>query len=158
MPVGHVAHELPERMRIRIPEYRKDDAALARLSQRMEQEEGIASVSRDALTASLLIRHRLDGEDLKTVLTDTLGIDLQPAPVSKIRHGLAPVNAAIETVNQGLRRASSGSTDLQALIFIFLVAAAVRQLLRGQVMVPAISLLWYAFELALRTAPATPRE
>ena len=158
MPVGHVAHELPERMRIRIPEYRKDDAALARLSQQLEQEEGIASVSRDALTASLLIRHRLDGEELKAVLTDNLGIDLQPAPVSKVRHSLAPVNAAIETVNQGLRRTSSGSTDLQALIFIFLVAAAVRQLLRGQVMVPAVSLLWYAFELALRTARETPRE
>jgi len=158
MPVGHVVHELPERMRIRIPEYRKDEAALARLSQRLEQEEGIASVSGDALTASLLIRHRMEGEDLKAVLTDTLGIDLQPAPVSKVRHSLAPVNAAIETVNNSLRRASSGSTDLQALIFIFLVAAAVRQLLRGQVMVPAISLLWYAFELALHTAPKTPPE
>jgi hypothetical protein len=150
MTVAHVVHQLPGRLRLRIPEHRNNEGFFDELAERLRAADEIDRVSRDAMTATLLIRHRVPENRLLSFLEDLLGLAFEAAPPPNLSYGLAPVGATIKAVNHSLRRASGGTTDLRVVLFVLLVALAVRQLTRGQIMVPAAALLWNAFELALR--------
>lgn len=150
MPDAHLIHRLPGRLRMRLPDQRKDQAFLDDLASRMSMHEGIERVTCDAVTGSLLIRHSLDDATLDRILEQQFDLALAPAPVPTVHNGLAPLNATMNAVDYGLRRATGGSTDLRVVLFLLLMGLAVRQMLRGQVMVPAVTLLWQAFEVAMR--------
>jgi len=153
MTVAHVVHQLPGRLRLRIPEHRKDEAFFDSLAGRLREIEDIISVSRDALTASLLIHHQVPEDRIWSFLEELLELTLQPAPATATAYSLSSVGAGIQAVNHSLQRASGGATDLRTLLFLLLVGLAIRQILRGQIMIPATGLLWNAFELALRYKP-----
>lgn len=150
MTIAYVVHELPERLRIRLPEHRNEPDFFNNLAAQIEQLEGVEIVRIDALTTSILIEHRMHADDLRASLAADVGLELSPHPRST-RYSLAPVTATLSAINKRLRNASDGSTDLQAILFVVVVAMAIRQIIKGQIMVPAISLLWYAFELAVRS-------
>ncbi len=150
MTIAYVVHELPERLRIRLPEHRNESGFFSALAEQIRQLEGVETVRTDALTASILIEHRTTEDALRASLSAEVGLELSSQP-NRARYSLAPVTAAFSAINKRLRNASDGSTDLQAILFVVVVAIAIRQIIRGQIMVPAVSLLWYAFELAVRS-------
>lgn len=149
MTTAHVVHHLPGRLRLRIPEKRMNQIYFDNLKAQALEFGGVEHVSVDPLTGSLLIRHVLADEELTTLLQTDLELDLEPAPVPVGRDALASLGASINTVDHRLKRATGGATDLRVLLFMLLVGMAIRQILRGQVMIPAAALLWNAFELVL---------
>lgn len=157
MTVAHVVHELGGRIRLRIPERRNDAAFFEMLAEYIGQTEAVDSVAVDALTASVLIHHQLPPNALKSRLTKEFGLQLEPAPSPSKRHGLAPLGQGVHALDEGLRKTSDGAADLRTLLFILLVMLAIRQALRGQIMIPAAALLWNAMELVLRS-PSAPEQ
>jgi hypothetical protein len=65
-----------------------------------------------------------------------------PTAVEQVMNGLVHVDRALQS-------SASGSTDVRSLLFLLMLVLAAVQLARGRVLVPAISFLWYAIDLAL---------
>ncbi|MEN8176399.1 MAG: HMA2 domain-containing protein [Pseudomonadota bacterium] len=147
---AQVVHQLPGRIRLRIAEKRKDTGFFEEARTKLLQYPDVDSVSTNDLTATLTVRHNIDAESLERLLGEELDLALVPATPAENRYSLAPVGAAVRAMDDEMRRATGGSADLRALLFLLLVGMAIRQIARGRIMIPAVSLLWYAFELVLR--------
>ena len=64
---------------------------------------------------------------------------------------LAPVRATIGHVDGLMTRLTTGGVDMRAISFVSMLGLALRQIMRGQVMVPAFSFLWYASEILTKS-------
>lgn len=161
-----VAHRTADRTRLRLAERApaqgraKHQAELLRLAERLRQDlsqdlpedDRLLRIEPRPTTGSLIIEHSaVERLDLASLLAGA-GCRLVDAPEDPAVPGLSPLWSGLRQVDQGVRRTSSGSADLRTLLFLLLLGLAVAQLLRGQVLAPAASLLWYAFDLALRGA------
>jgi hypothetical protein len=83
--------------------------------------------------------------------TGQLQIVDAPPPLSPTLTG---VRRTADRLDQALEGLTGGLGDLRTLAFALLIILAVRQTARGQLMAPAASLLWYAFELVRFARPA----
>jgi hypothetical protein len=141
---AHICHLIPGRVRLRIPDRRGDIKYFTLLHRKLAALDGIQAVVVNPSTSSLLISHssavkRLieyaKAENLFEVTPDRFS-----APVSDIISGQA------FSVNQRLRALSFGRLDLSSLAFLILLCLAIVQILRGQFLAPATTLLWYAIQ------------
>jgi hypothetical protein len=141
-------------MRLRLPAMRGDDPYFHRLREALLEQAPGAAVSVSPRTAGVLIE-------------DT---ELRPRDLARLarEHGWFTMVSKHGADRQRPPPLAAGLTDLlgasgatQSLAAI-LVALAILQVARGQVMVPALTLLWFAFELVRRQGawsryPETPR-
>lgn len=147
---AHLVHRAPGRYRLRVPQGRGDLDFFETIADSLSVLEGVLSVQANPKTASVLILH--EGLDID-VLTHSLGdrITLDPdAPY------VAPsrLNASVKGLNEldaWIARISRGGSRVDSVLFLLLVVSGLVQLARGQVLAPASSLLWYAFELLRHT-------
>ncbi|MCG6896823.1 MAG: hypothetical protein LJE61_02705 [Thiocapsa sp.] len=146
-PLAHAVHRTRGRLRLRIPARRHDQAFFDRLTQRLCNVPGVLRSTANPETAGVLIL--LDphsGSDPIEAITET-GL-LQ---VVEDRPNLSPALTGIRRVAQRIDQAVGESTrgvgDLRTLAFVLLIALGVRQLGKGQLLAPAASLFWYAFDL-----------
>jgi hypothetical protein len=159
-PELYIAHQTDGRTRLRLAQRATGDRrreqliALKTLAEELTEAlpdpYGLLRTDARPETGSLIVDHPgLQGEALLRALE---ALDCPPVerPDSPARPGLSPLLSGIGVVDRSIRDSSSGSADLRTLIFVLLLGLAIAQLLRGQVMAPAASLLWYAFDLALR--------
>lgn len=148
IPRVQLVHRARGRLRLRVPERRKDQAWLRHAAHRLETIRGVESVEIGLATASLLVRH-LASEDIEPRVRalDIWSFDKegQESPAA-----LEQLSDAFGLLNQQLRGLTENRTDLQTLAFLLLVVFSIAQILRGKLMAPAVSMLWYAFELASR--------
>jgi hypothetical protein len=148
---AHLVHRARGRVRLRIPGRRHDASWLADLEGRLRDLPGITEVSANPSTAGVLILFdpaavpdpipRIEATGLLQVIA--------PPPLSPTLAGLSRVAARLD---DSLGERSGGSVDLRTLSVISLLVLAMYQAMRGRLLAPAISLLWYAFEL-LRFIP-----
>jgi hypothetical protein len=154
-----VAHQTQGRTRLRLTQRlagQQRDEQLAtliglaeRLGQTLPDDSGLLRVEPRPATGSLIIEHPdCDIDELERTL-GALDCRLESPPAQTVRPGLSPLLSGLDQADRTLRESTSDATDLRTLMFLLLVGLAVAQLLRGQVMAPATSLLWYAFDLAL---------
>jgi hypothetical protein len=148
---AHLVHRAQGRVRLRIPERRHDASWLADLEDRLRDLPGITEVSANPRTAGVLVLFdpaavpdpipRIEATGLLQVVA--------PPPLSPTLAGLRRVAARLD---DSLGERSGGSVDLRTLSVISLLVLALYQAMRGRLLAPAVSLLWYAFEL-LRFMP-----
>lgn len=153
-PLAHAVHRTAGRLRLRIPEHRHDAAYFTTLTRRLAGLPGILAVAANPETAGVLLR--LD----PTPGTDPVAM-IQGAGLLRIIEGppaLSPaligIRRAADRLDQALDGLTGGSGDLRTLAFAVLVILALRQTTRGQLMAPAVTLLWYAFDLMRFARPA----
>jgi len=149
MVSAFVVHELPGRLRLRIPEKRSDSAFFAGLAERLTECPGVRSIEINALTGSILLFHAAE-----TSAVDVARYAEQAALFSVIPSSATPARTlgqcaakGLDAFDRGLTAASGGWVDLQSAFFLLLLGLAVRQARRGQVLAPAISLFWEAIGL-----------
>ncbi len=149
---AYVVHRTRERLRIRIPDARNDGEFFEIVRAELDAfPEGVDVRVRPS-TASVLLTHpdlpfavlesRLRNSELFTLADGT-----RPS-----RRALAPLISASSNIDRWLKRVTSGSTDLRILLFVGIVGLAIRQLIRGEVLGPALPLLWIALQIAERVA------
>ena len=155
-PTGEVAHRVEGRTRIKVVERRGDATYFAAVSQTLASCSAVDACTCNPMTGSILIEH---AQPLSAVLqfareqalfsVDSLEPVLIPARVRALE-GFQRIDAQIK----GL---SSGEADLRSAMAAGLSTLALLQLMRGQVLPPAATLLWYAVAaVSLFPADAAP--
>jgi Heavy metal associated domain 2 len=147
LPAARVSHFTTRRLRIKVPEKRRDTVFFSHVAERLAAWDSVERVETNPLTASILIQFS-DPERLlleAVAKNDLFDIDLDAA--------LAPQSdsvvtlAAIQSFEMGdlaLRRWTHNQLDMRSMVFLLLLAGGVVQLLRGRLNTPAPTLLWYA--------------
>jgi len=151
LPQSRVCHFAHGRLRVKIPEKRRDESFFETVRQRLSGWDSIERAKVNPLTASVLIEFSnlaaLFAEnalknDLFEIDYDALEAAAEPAPAmtEQAAHVIAQADATV-------RRWTSGGADLRSLVFLLLLIGGLRQLFRGNVASPAASLLWKAGDL-----------
>jgi hypothetical protein len=161
LPQARVRHLIQERLRIKIPERRRDERFFKTLEERLAAWDSIKRVEVNPLTASVLVYftdlRALFAEnalknDLFEIDYDDLDAMSEEPPDLRLRaaQSFARADAAV-------RRWTAGNADLRSAFFAVLLAGGVVQLLRGRIAGPATSMLWHAGDI-LRLWDVIPGE
>ena len=131
IPEATVRHALPGRIRLRIAAMRRDRAYFDDLSQSLQATQGIRTVTASPVTGSVMVT----------------GPAATPARLRKIGRE-QDLFSLVTTASDraGGPPASDRKRTLDRMAMM-MVGLAFIQTLRGQVMVPALALIWYAMEL-----------
>lgn len=154
LATAHVVHALPGRVRVRVPERRGDAAFFEDLASRLATLPAVAAVATNPLTGGVLIHFTGAVEAFALSAAAVLGdirLDLSPPPVPPMLERLRGELTSIDATIQGL---TEGELDARSVLFAGLIAVSAVQLLRGNIVAPAATMLWYAAELARRRTRA----
>lgn len=129
-PEAWLSHRCPGRARLKIGDHRGDEAYLAALSRRLAAAPGVTSVTANALTASLLIRHEGALDDILSYAADQDLVRLSDRPVYARSEFSEP-----------------DEISLKGLATLAIFGLGVFQLVRGNVLGPATGLFTLAWHL-----------
>jgi len=149
LPAARISHFTARRLRIKVPEKRRNTAFFTAVAERLAAWESVESVETNPLTGSVLI-HYSDPQRLfleAVAKNDMFEVDFdavfaQPEPVVS----RAAVQS-FETTDHVLRRWTGNQIDIRGVLFLVLLAGGVFQLARRRLDAPAPTLLWYAGDL-----------
>lgn len=133
LPQAHIEHELPGRLRLRIPSRRGDRPFFEAAARRVAELAGVRSLRANPLTGGMLIEHATTTGAIASFAREHELFDL-PAPVvpPAPREAAPPARPAV--FSNPLSLASAG-----------LAGAGVYQLARGRVLGSASENLWNAY-------------
>jgi hypothetical protein len=147
-----LVHHIAGRTRFRIPDKRGDTAYLAGVSEQLRHCPGVTSVTSSATTGSVLVVHETADADVLLAYARTLDLfEVLERPAAAVEKNRAPaeiVNDSLQRVDDWVRAETGLRTDLRSLALTGLIGAAVWQMLRGQLLPAAGTLIWYALSVA----------
>ena len=150
LPAAYISHFTARRLRIKVPEKRRDTVFFETVANRLATWDSIERVETNPLTASILI-HFSDPQRLfleAVAKNDLFNIDFEIAFDSSSEPMVTPAAVqSFETVDETLRRWTKNRIDIRGVLFILLLASGMLQLLRRRLDTPAPTLLWYAGDL-----------
>lgn len=150
LPAARISHFTPRRLRIKVPEKRRDTAFFDTVAERLAEWDSVERVETNPLTGSVLL-HFPDPERLfleAVAKNDLFDIDFNSAFGDSSEPVVTrAVVQSFETADQGLRRWTQNQIDMRGVLFLLLLAGGVFQLLRRRLDAPAPTLLWYAGDL-----------
>lgn len=146
LPAGYIAHRIGDRVRVRIPERKGDAAYFMRVERDLSACERVMYVEANPLTASILLRYHGTNDDLRrdAISQGLFAITEMPPPVNP---ALTAATERIDQLDRFLQRSSNGSIDLLEAAFVGLIGASIVQVLRGQALGPASTLLAHALAI-----------
>jgi len=149
MVSAFVIHELPGRLRLRIPEKRSDPAFFADLAERLSECPGVTGVKPNALTGSVLLFHAAEtsASDVTRFAEQTALFSVKPSSATAARTLGQQAAKGLDAFDRSLTAVSGGWVDLQSVCFLLLLGLGVHQARRGQLLSPAAPLLWEAIRL-----------
>lgn len=150
LPAARVSHFTTRRLRLKIPEKRRDAAFFIYVAERLAAWDSVERVESNPLTASILIHF----SDLQRLLLEAvekndlfdIDFDAALAPQSDPAVTRTAVQS-FEMSDLALRRWTENQLDMRSIVFLLLLAGGVFQLMRGRLNTPAPTLLWYAGNL-----------
>jgi hypothetical protein len=133
-----------------------DADELIAFTDRLSGARGVDALDCRVATGSIVVEHpEIDGEVLVDEIVRLGGI-LEPDegdPATR-GDGLTPIRSTLGSVDGLLGQLTAGGIDLRTISFVLMLGLAMRQISRGNIMVPAMSLLWWAFEILMKPASA----
>lgn len=144
-----VAHQIEGRTRLRVQTRPVDPDGLLVFAERLEAMPGVEVVDCRLETGSLVVEHpMLDGDGLAAAVVRAGGVIVSAKVGGKAAgDSLQPIRGGLDRVDGLLSQLTAGGVDTRTLAFVVLFGLGIRQLMAGQVMVPALSLFWWALEL-----------
>ena len=149
-PVARICHMSARRLRVRVPERRRDAAFFAAVAERLLTWASVERVETNPLTASILIYcsdpQRLFAE--AAVAGNDL-FEIEFADPSNSDRGAVVDRAArtFDAADAALRRWTEGQIDIRGVLFVVFLLGGIYQLFRGSLAAPAPTLLWRAGDL-----------
>lgn len=151
---AYIKHQLPGRVRLKIPQKRGDFRYFDRIAELFADYPGITQLQLNPSAASILICHGTETQFLNIAeFAQTNGLFTiveQPdeetftipyIPIPKL------TSTGLNRLDESLMDFSQGRLDGRSLLFLSLIGLAVRQMAKGHIMGPASTLLWYAFSV-----------
>ena len=129
LPAAFIEHQLPHRLRLKIPSKRGDGAFFEELARRSSMLPGVTALSANPVTASILIHHAGDSKAVTSMMVQEGLLDVRPKPKLSVRAGNA--------------RRATGADPYQATA-AGLFGLSVFQALRGELTGSASENLWNA--------------
>lgn len=145
-PTAHIVHRSRGRLRLKLPDKCRDAEWLSKTASRLAQVPDVEQVEVTAVSGSLLIRHHA-GTELEERLAESGLFRIVDGPLSS-PPVLDRITEGVYRSDRALERRTGGRIDLRTLLVLVLVALAIVQSLRRRIMVPAITLLIFAAQLA----------
>ena len=155
-PPAYVVHRLASRTRLRVPDLNRNHERCGFVLEALSHCPEVVSVRANPVTSSIVVEHD-DGalDRIAEYARDLDLFDLAPQP------RLAPANAPGVVMERALARADAwvraetgGRSTLGSVAVMALLAGALWQATRGQVLPAATTLVWYALALS----PARTRQ
>lgn len=150
MYAAYVIHALPGRVRVKIPCKRGDAGYFARLENELVRCEGVASARSNQRAASVLIAYAGAGGlgGIADFARSKQLFDLQSQHQVPKQQSIKECAAAqMEFLDRLMGTGSRGRIDLPSAYFLLFLVLGLRQMWRGEIMQPAIPLLWRAVEI-----------
>lgn len=148
-PTAYVVHAMPGRVRVRVPHRKGDAAFFDGMASRLAEIPAVTAVVTNPLTGSVLVHFTGDIEAL--AISAMALLELSPPPAQPI---MQRVRGEVANVDMTIRRLTNGELDARSVMFCGLLAFSAVQLLRGNILAPAATMLWYTAELARQWQPA----
>lgn len=147
----YVAHQTAARTRLRLIGDRKNDTGIVEaVADMLAALPGVARAEPRPVSRSVVIRHPgLTADEFNTALHG-LPLDLCAAPEPSARPALTPLSDNLGNADAWLSETSGGRLDVRTVLVVAMLSLAFSQAVRGNIMAPATSLLWYAMDLLLR--------
>jgi len=146
---AYITHAVPGRLRLRVPAYRNDVLALKRLARRLGEHEAVSTAEVNRRTGSVLILHSTSPDEIGAFAAE--GGLFKLATAAEAAPSIADeIIDEMRKANRQVARLSSGEFDLESIVFISLLAGSAVQILRGQILAPAVTLAWYASTLLMQ--------
>jgi hypothetical protein len=153
-PAATLVHHMPGRTRVRVPIKRGDSEYFAKLREHLAQCPGVTWVTTSALTGSVLVAHEAADPDVLVAYARTFELfellESSDGFAGQPRSPAAMINGGARRLDEWIRTQTTGGTDLRSLALTGLIGAALWQLLRGQALPAATTLVWYALTVAVR--------
>ncbi len=149
MLAAYLVHALPGRARIKIPAKRGNQAYFLELASELGRCAGVVSVQVNPWAASTLVVHAAsDVERIAGYARERRLFDLKMDKEAPPRSSIGEIAASqLDFLDHLLATGSRGNLDLRSAIFLLLIGLALRQIWRGQIVQPALPLLWDALEI-----------
>lgn len=156
LPAAQITHQMQGRVRIRIPERRRNEEYFAHLKESLSRCDGVDVVATNPLAASVLVTGTATGADLIAFAerSQLFAIAKSEREVRPLTEGVA---AQMGRLDGRVRAATAGHFDLNSAGMVGLVAAFLWQLSRRRVLPEALNILWYALALIPRRDGNVPR-
>ncbi len=147
LPEARIAHATPNRVRLKVPARRYDEAFFRAVEERLRGWRNVERVEVNPLTASILVHfsdpaalmsEAMIGNDLFQIILPQDGGDMPGRPL------LARLQETMTAADDSLRQWTGEALDLRTAIFAALFVGGLQQLVQGNVAAPAATLLWYA--------------
>ena len=151
---AYIKHQLPGRVRLKIPQKRGDFRYFDRIAELFADCPGITQLQLNPSAASILICHGTETDFLNIAeFAQTNGLftiieqpeeetfSIPYLPIPKL------TSTGLNRLDESLMDFSQGRLDGRSLLFLALIGLAVRQMTKGHIMGPASTLLWYAFSV-----------
>jgi hypothetical protein len=137
-----IVHQIPGRIRMRIPEKRGDDDYFSRLFERLSGVDAVRNVKVNPATASVVIEfgHGLT-ELIENIRQHEGDLEIQQLPSEK-PSAFSPAILEMDPPNIVSGRAINPMFMTASLLAVI----GIVQTLRGQILVPSVSMFWYALE------------
>ncbi len=142
-----IGHMSSGRLRVKIPSKKGDAPFFNSLQGLFACLPGVQGITANPLTGSLLIMHALDEATVMDLLQS-----YSLSPTADKKKAPSAVHGEIATIFRGwdnqVKNFSHGALNLEALVAITLISAAIYQISRGRfTALPWYNGLWYAFSL-----------
>lgn len=154
LPHARILHRMPGRVRLRIASRRRDTEFFQQLKTALEAHEAIELVTVNPVTGTVLILGPGADADIAALAEERNLFRIPPSEPSQDAAQIAL--QAASRLDERLRAATHGRINAPALIFLGFAAAGAYQILKREILPPAATLLWYAFEVARYRRHPTP--
>jgi len=155
IPVAYINHAINGRLRVKIPDKRRDETYFSNLNQQLRQCENVENVVSNPLNGSVLITGTGVNQEKITSYAETQGLfSIQqkdsllmavphiPKPLTKV------MTLPVGIVNEIIKTGSNKSIDLGGFFFLSLMSIGIYQVARGNVMLPSWhTAFWYSLGL-----------
>jgi hypothetical protein len=148
----YIAHQTATRTRLRLHGYRETPADVpAAIATLIATLSGVDAAEPRPATGSIVIHHpELSVDELNEAL-HALPLDWdEQVAEPPVQPALMPLTGGLAGADEWLHENSGGRVDVHTLIIVVMLSLALSQAVRGNIMAPAASLLWYALDLLLR--------
>jgi hypothetical protein len=128
---------------VRIGERRGDSTYFERVSQALTRSEGVTHCHANPTTGTILIEHAAPLEQVLRFAEaqQLFCVDrLEPRQVA----GRLRAAQGLKRIDAEVRQLTGGEADLRTVALAGLISLGVVQLIRGDVLAPAVTLFWYA--------------
>ena len=151
-PGAVVAHHIGGRTRLRIPERRGDRSYFEALARTLEGCSGVDEVCVNPLTGSVLVFHHA-ALDSVWAHAEREGLFTRASSRQPVESVSERLDTATQQADAWLRSQAGRDADLRSVMLAALIVGGVWQTMRGQLLPPGASLLWYAFSLLTHGDP-----